>query len=103
MYTPRQAATARWKAFYVNRAKTPEERELGRVVVAALLGHKPTKLRRNIMRGLLAAVRDSVTSPFRTPNPMKSHVPRRFTLKIDALQARRSASPYPKPSPRAWR
>ncbi|UWU77909.1 hypothetical protein N2603_05455 [Bradyrhizobium huanghuaihaiense] len=35
----RHAAAARWKAVYVAPARTPEEKELGLAIVAALLGH----------------------------------------------------------------
>jgi len=35
----RHEAAARWKAHYIERANTPEERERGRAIVAALMGH----------------------------------------------------------------
>jgi hypothetical protein len=98
MYTPRHKATARWKAFYIKPEATPEERELGRAVVAALLGHATDETATSHYARPRRDERTSKGLPVPMADPVEvARVRRLYARKLEQRAARRSQRSAPRP------
>ncbi len=96
LYTPRHQAAARWKAFYILAAATPEEREHGRAVVATLLGHANDETQSQHYARPGAGDRGGSCLPIPAADPREvARVIRRFERKWNQLQSNRSSPAQP--------
>ena len=94
MYTPRHQAGARWKAHYVKPDATPEEQELGRTIVAALLGHgtDETATRHYARPGQAERASSGLPIPVADPAEV-ARVRHTFAAKLEAKASRATRSP----------
>lgn len=94
IYTARHIAAARWKAYYVNGAATPEARELGRAMVAALLGHATDETASQHYARPGRGGKGSGRFPVPAADPAEiAHVRRRFAIKWAAKARVRKIDP----------